>query len=308
MKITIVGTGAMGSVYAGILAEAGHEVWAVDIWHDHVARIQAQGLRVEGASGDRVVHSVNAVHAVHEAGESDLFIIGTKVDGVQSASKAIAPLVRRQTTVLAMQNGLGSGARVAAHIPKENIMVGMAMGFGASMRGVGHVHHNGMAQIRIGEMEGGTTNRGTGIAEMWRDAGFNTKFFTDIDQLIWEKLVCNAAFSGPCTVFARTVGQMRNDPDAWRVVIQCGTEAYAVGRAAGAQFDFSDPEDHITSFSDGVLNARPSMLLDHMARQRSEVDVINGIIPEVGRKHGIAAPYNEVVSAIVRARENDFPV
>mgnify|MGYP002525003961 FL=1 len=56
MKIAVVGTGAMGSVYAGLLAEAGNEVWAIDVWQEHLDTIREQGLRIEGASGDRTVH------------------------------------------------------------------------------------------------------------------------------------------------------------------------------------------------------------------------------------------------------------
>ena len=76
MKIAIVGTGAMGSVYAGLLAAAGHEVWAIDRWREHIDAIRAGGLRVEGASGDRTV-KLNATADARAAGPCDLVILAT---------------------------------------------------------------------------------------------------------------------------------------------------------------------------------------------------------------------------------------
>ena len=86
MKILVMGIGAMGSVYAALLADAGHEVWAVDTWADHVDAINANGLRLEGPSGDRVVTSIRATTDVTQVGPSDLCIIATKASGVGPAA------------------------------------------------------------------------------------------------------------------------------------------------------------------------------------------------------------------------------
>ena len=77
MKIAVVGAGAMGSVYAGLFADAGNEVWAIDIWREHIDAIAENGLRVEGASGDRVVRTVKASCDAADAGPCDLVIIAT---------------------------------------------------------------------------------------------------------------------------------------------------------------------------------------------------------------------------------------
>ena len=103
MKIAVVGTGAMGSIYAGLLADAGNEVCAVDTWQEHVEAIRTTGLRVEGASGERTV-MIPATTDVAEAGECDLYIVATKADGVGSAAQAIAPLLGEDSYVLTIQN------------------------------------------------------------------------------------------------------------------------------------------------------------------------------------------------------------
>jgi 2-dehydropantoate 2-reductase len=305
MKIAVVGTGAMGSVYAGLLADAGNEVWAIDLWREHVDAMRSGGLRVEGASGDRTV-PVNATDDMTDAGPCDLVILATKASGVEAAARAMDPLIGNDTLILTIQNGLGAAERISQHRSPDNILIGVAGGFGASMKGPGHVHHNGMQLIRLGEMGGGITGRLQAVEKVWRDAGFNVKSFDDIHQLIWEKFICNVTFSGPCTVFRKTIGEVMASEHAWGVALRCGLEAHAAGVARGVNFSFDDAAAYISAFGANMPGARPSMLLDHLAGRRSEIDAINGMVPVVAREVGTEAPANEVVSAIVREFETAF--
>jgi 2-dehydropantoate 2-reductase len=302
MKIAILGTGAMGSVYAALLADAGNEVWAVDAWPEHVAAMRDRGLRVEGASGDRTVR-VNATREAADAGPCDLVIIATKARDVKAAAESAKPLVRADTVVLSIQNGLGGPDATASVLGRERVAVGVVGGFGASMRGPGHAHHNGMELVRLGELAGPVTPRLEAIAEIWRAAGFRVKCFDDIDQLVWEKLICNVCFSGTCAVTERTVGEVMDDPDAWRIASGCAREAYAVARGRRIKLSFDDSDAYVRDFGSKIPNARPSMLLDHLARRRSEIDAINGAIPPAAQSLGLSAPYNEVISGLVRTKE-----
>jgi 2-dehydropantoate 2-reductase len=302
MKIAVVGCGAMGSVYAGLLSAAGHEVWAIDSWREHVETMRANGLRVEGASGDRTVR-VNATTAAADAGECELVIIATKARDVEAAARAAQAIVGPKTLVLSIQNGLGGPDKAAAVLGRERLAVGVVGGFGASMRGPGHAHHNGWELVRLGELAGPVTPRLETVAEVWRSGGFRVKCFDDIDQLVWEKLICNVCFSGTCAVTERTIGEVMGDPDTWQVASGCATEAYQVARKRGIKLGFDDPVVYVREFGSKIPNARPSMLLDHMAKRCSEVDAINGAIPPAARAVGLAAPYNEVVSGLVRAKE-----
>ena len=119
-----------------------------------------------------------------------------------------------KSLVLTIQNGLGAGERIANFLPTENILLGVAGGFGASIKGPSHAHHNGMQLIRIGEMRGGLSERVEAIAAVWRDVGFSVNAYEDINQLVWEKFICNVTFSAPCTVFGRTLGELMNDSHA----------------------------------------------------------------------------------------------
>ncbi|NQW12936.1 MAG: 2-dehydropantoate 2-reductase [Rhodobacter sp.] len=306
MKIAVIGAGAMGSIYAALLADAGHEVWAVDTWRAHVDAINAKGLRVDGASGVRTVKTLRATTQIADVGICDLCILATKASGVGPAAQAAAPIIGPDAIVLTIQNGLGAGERIAQHMSDHNVLLGVADGFGASMKGPGHAHHNSMKLIRIGEINGGLTNRLLNIEAVWQGAGFNAKAFENITQLIWEKFLCNVTFSAPCTTFNVTVGQLMDHADHWQIAIGAMREAYAIAQAKRVPLSFDDPGAYVTAFGAAMPNARPSMLLDHMAGRPSELDAINGMVPIMGREVAIATPYNDMLTAILRQREAAF--
>src|SRR5580765_3229780 len=134
-KVAIVGCGAMGSVYAALMADAGHEVHAVTLWPDHAKAMTARGLRCEGKSGDRTVRLASAVTTTRHIGPCDLVIIATKAFDVEAAANESVPLLGTDTVVQTIQNGLGSPEVAAPILGEDRIAVGVVGGFGASMRG-----------------------------------------------------------------------------------------------------------------------------------------------------------------------------
>jgi 2-dehydropantoate 2-reductase len=306
MKVAIVGTGAMGSVYAGRLRKAGHDVWAIDLWQEHLDAIANAGLIVSGASGSFAVEGIHVGRAPVDAAPCDVWVIATKAAAVEHVAAQIARVLEPGNVVMAFQNGLGAGERVARHIPEAQILIGIAEGFGSSIPEAGHVHHEGMRLIRIGEMNGGMTERVRHIERVWLDAGFNVRAFADVNTMIWEKFLCNVTLSAPCAVFDYTVGELMADPEAWKVALGCTAEAYQLAIAKGIEFPFDDPLRYVSEFAGTIPNASPSMRLDHLARRRSEIDVINGQVVTLSRELGLATPYNETLCAVVRRQEMHF--
>ena len=302
MKIAIVGTGAMGSVYAGLFASAGHEVWAIDAWREHVEAMQQKGLRLEGASGDRTV-KVHATTDAREAGQCDLVVLATKAMHVAQAASSSKVLLKSDTPVLSIQNGLGGPDTAAEILGRERVMVGVVGGFGASIRAPGHAHHNGMELVRLGEFGGPITERLKKVEAAWKGAGFKVKVFDDIDQLVWEKLICNCAYSGPCALCEGTIADVMADPDLSRVSAACASEGFAVAKKKGVRLGFEDPVAYVRDFGSKIPNARPSVLLDLLLKKKSEIDVINGSIPRVAKRLGMEAPVNQTVTELVRAKE-----
>ena len=292
----------MGSIYAGLLADAGHEVFAVDLWAAHVAAINRNGLTVEGASGHRIVR-LQASEKVPAVESIDMIVLAVKSAAAGAAASASQGLVGAGTIVVTIQNGLGAADDVAQNLDPERVVVGIAGGFGASLVGPGHVHHNGMQVIRLGAFAGLDFEKVETLVAVWQNAGFRTEAAADIAAMQWDKLICNVAYSAPCALTGLTVGQAMDDPDLGPISRAAATEAWEVARAKGIALDIDDPVEHVRAFAARMPKAKPSMLLDHEAGRRSEIDYINGAIPREAARVGRHAPVNETLTRLVRIKE-----
>lgn len=304
MRIAIMGCGAMGSIYAGLLADAGNDVLVVDRWREHVVAIVSKGLRIEGASGDRVVrvraYEQPPVVAV------DFVVIAVKAAQAGAAAKAAAPLIGPETLVVTIQNGLGSADDIAVHTDPERLIVGIAGGFGASLKGPAHAHHNGMQVIRLGAFANLDYASVERIVAVWSNAGFQTEASKDIAVMQWEKLICNVAYSAPCALTGLTVGEAMDDPEIGPLSRAAATEAWRVARARGIAVTVEDPVAHVRAFAAKMPAAKPSLLLDHEAGRLGEIDFINGAVPREAAKVSLQAPVNEALTRLVRFKERNL--
>jgi 2-dehydropantoate 2-reductase len=301
MHIAVVGCGAMGSIYAGLLADAGHRVLAIDTNAGHVAAINARGLRVSGASGDRTV-AVEA-HTAPPDQQVDLVIIAVKAAHAGAAAASACKLLADGSRVLTIQNGLGAADAVAATCGSDRLIVGVAQGFGASLPEPGHAHHNDMKAIRMGPHGGLPAAQVEEIAALWARAGFDAAAVADILAMQWEKLICNVAYSAPCAITGLTVGEVRDHPEMGAISRAAATEAWAVARARGIAVAVDDPVTLVREFAGRMPAAKPSVLLDLEAGRISEVDVINGAVPREAARVGLQAPVNETLTALVKTLE-----
>ncbi len=305
MKIVIIGAGAMGSIYAALLADAGNEVIAVTRNVEHRDAIRASGLRVEGASGDRTV-SLSVSDEVPST-VADLVIIAVKARDAASVAAGLSPLLGEHTLILTMQNGLGSAELVARQIGSHRLMAGIAGGFGASMVQPGHIHHSGMQKILIGPFDDLSIHHCERIAGVWQQAGFRAAAVTDILSMQWEKLICNVAFSALSALTGLTVGGIVNDTGLYEIGLQAAREAFDVASALDIPLSVTDPVAHVEAFASQVMDAKPSMRADHEARRRSEIEFINGAVPREAARVHLTAPVNQTLTALVMQRESLFP-
>jgi 2-dehydropantoate 2-reductase len=301
MKIAIVGAGAMGSVYAGLLAVAGNEVVALSRREAHVRAIVDAGLRIQGPTGDHKLRIRASTSAPCEP--MDLIILEVKAADVEAAAREALPMVDAHTIVLTMQNGLGSEESVAGIVGPGRLAVGIAAGFGASLIAPGHVYHNAMQAVRFGAYADLPFERIQAIAQTWREAGFDAAAVTDIVAMQWEKLICNAAYSAPCALTGLTVGEVMDDPDMGPVSRAAATEAWAVAKALGVRISVDDPVAHARAFGARVPKARPSALLDHEAGRISEIACINGAVVRQGVLASIPTPVNGTLVSLTAVKE-----
>jgi len=306
MKIGIFGLGAMGSVYATFFAENGYDVSGFDDWDLHVKLINQNGLKLSGYSGDRVNKNIKAFDKVSNNQHFDLIIVSTKANGVKKAAESILPILNSDTTVITIQNGLGSSNELLKILPENLVLIGVADGFGASLISPGHAHHNSMKLIRLGEVNGGVSKKVSKFVKIWKDCGFNVKAYENIQQLLWEKFICNVSFSGPCSVYECTLGELLKTKEYWEIAKGCALEVYEIAKKNKIKFNFDNPIKYVKEFGERMPNAKPSMLLDHISKRKSEIDFINGMVVKLGKHNKIDTPFNFMITEIIKQKEKEF--
>jgi 2-dehydropantoate 2-reductase len=295
----------MGSIYAALLAHAGHDVRVIDAWPAHIDAINRSGLRVEGASGDRTVR-VAASTQIPQA-PVDLVVVAVKAAHVPGVAPDLRRLMSGDTVVLTIQNGVGSADIVAGHVHPDRLCIGIAGGFGALMRGPGHAYHNGMNAIRVGPHAGLPAAAVERLVGILREAGFNAESVANVEAMQWEKLICNVAYSAPCALTGMTVGEVLDDPDMGPISRTAATEAWTVARRLGIAINVDDPVRFVRDFGAAIPAAKPSLLQDHEHQRSSEIDVINGAVTRAAAKLGLEVPVNTTLVALVKIRERSFP-
>lgn len=294
----------MGSIYAARLAAAGNDVVVIDRQQAGIAQIARHGLRVTGPGYEQLVPLRAATTAPAEA--MDLIVLAVKAADVRTAAQQALPMLGVDTSVLTVQNGLGSAETVAGVVGDRRVAVGIASGFGAARIAPGHVRHNAMRAMRFGAYTSLPHETVESIARAWTQAGFDTAAVTDIAAMQWEKLICNVAYSAPCALTGMTVGQVMDDPEMGTVSRAAATEAWEVARASGIAVAVTDPIAHVRAFGAAMPDAKPSALLDHETRRVSEIDVINGAVPRYGARVGVAAPVNATLTAVAKSVERQW--
>ena len=307
MKIAVIGTGAMGSIYAARFSKAGHEVVAIDIWQDHVNYINRNGLFIDGPDGQIIAKNIKASTKFSDLKGCHFYIIATKAMKLEESIKSLKDWINLNSPIITIQNGLGAGDIILRHMPENNIILGVAEGFGASLQRPGHVTHTANKQIRLGSISKISSEKELqNIVDTWRSGGLKTEIYKNIEQLIWEKLLCNVTLSGPCSIFGCNVNELFNNQEYWNFALNCMQEAYSVGLSMGIPFSFEDPVAYVSDFAIRVGSAKPSMLQDYENKKKTEIDFINGAIPPLGVKSKIPTPFNDHVCRIIREAEREI--
>ena len=307
MKIAVIGTGAMGSIYAARFSRAGHEVVAIDIWQDHVNYINRNGLFIDGPDGQIIAKNIKASTKFSDLKECHFYIVATKAMDLEESIKNLKDWINLNSPIITIQNGLGAGDIILRHMPENNIILGVAEGFGASLQKPGHVTHTANKKIRLGSISKISSEKELqNIVDAWRSGGLKTEIYKNIEQLIWEKLLCNVTLSGPCSIFGCNVNELFNNQEYWNFALNCMQEAYSVGLSIGVPFSFKDPVAYVSDFAKRVGSAKPSMLQDYENKKKTEIDFINGAIPPLAAKSKIPTPFNDHVCRIIREAEREI--
>jgi 2-dehydropantoate 2-reductase len=302
MKIVMMGAGAMGSLFGGLLAYSGEEVWLVDIRKETVDLLNAVGLTYEKEGRIQLI-GANATTDVKSIGKADLVIFFVKTYHTEKAVSDALNLEHPDTVFLTLQNGLGNEEVICKQISPKKVMLGVT-GQAATLMGPGHIRHAGWAKTFIGELDHKVTDRASQIAKTFQEAGIETELSPNIHDLMWEKLLVNVGINLTALTEMKN-GELLDHPETVRLMEALVSEAAEVAKRKGIPIQ-GNPMDLVKSVSEATRNNRSSMLQDFDYRRRTEIDAINGAVVREAEGLGLPAPFNQMVTDLVKANEIKF--
>jgi 2-dehydropantoate 2-reductase len=305
LKICVIGCGAVGSLFAAHLAKAGEvEVWAYDVWKEHIEAIKAHGLRISGAA-DFIVR-LNATSDPSQLPRCDYGIVATKAIHTKVAiAQAAKAAFDSNSAACSVQNGVGNEELIVEHV--KLVIRGTTFPAGHPIA-PGHIGYDIKGDTWIGPFEPSPAPmaRVEELAGLLTRAGMNTIPLADARGAQWTKLIFNASTNpvgaltllhhGAATRFAPT-GQLFNDLIA---------EGEAVAKALGIKLH-GDPRALVLKGANAPGKHRASMLQDVLAKRQTEVDFMNGAIAKAGEKVGVPTPLNTALWQLIKGLEHSWP-
>jgi 2-dehydropantoate 2-reductase len=311
VRVLVVGCGAMGATYASALLGAGHAVEVLEASEPLAALLRAGGVTVVGPDGEEAALRLPAATTAGDlTPEPDVAMVFVKATHSAAAAQALAPLVGPDTIVATVQNGWGHGELLAGHVAAERLVVGVTYE-GANAPTPDRVRHYATGPTHLGPWRpGDPTVAAETVAGLLRSAGLAAVATDDARPQIWNKLIFNAAYSSVPSTTGLSLPGVRALEDAWALCGALVEEACAVARLAGVDVEPATVVAKAGALAEQAARTpgggKPSMLLDIEARRRTEVDAINGAVVAVADRHGVAAPLNRAMHALITGIERSW--
>ena len=301
MKIAVLGAGAMGSIYGGHLS-INNDVYMIDKKEELVEKINADGLKLYENDKDVIYHP-KALLSSEGIGEVDLVIIFVKALYSRAALMENKAIIGDNTYVLTLQNGAGHEDIIEEFVPKERIIIGTTEDNGAILDN-GYVRRGGKGKTNIGML----VEDKKGMLDTEKDCSLflkgSTHIYSNMQQLIWDKLFTNVSLSALTGVLQVPIGFIAEDEYAWNMTVTLIKEAMQVAKAMGLEFDEDEMIERVRNTSINSPEGRTSIYADLKAGRLTEVNTISGAVVKAGDRLGIPVPSHKMIVNMVHAMEN----
>jgi 2-dehydropantoate 2-reductase len=303
MKIVIMGAGAMGCLFGGLLTLSEEEVWLVDIRKEQIDALTSVGLSLEAKEKSQIIR-VKATSDITSIGRADWVIFFVKTYHTQKAASDSLVLEKEDTIFLTLQNGLGNEEAICKFVDPKKVMLGVT-NHGATLLGPGHIRHAGWGKTYIGELDRKVTPRVAQIAQLFTKAGIESEVSSNIQGLVWNKLFINVGINAVAALTGLKNGRLLDHPETLRMMEELVSEAVAVARKKGIQIE-GNPLETVKAVAEATRENRCSMGQDFDNWRKTEIDAINGAVVREAERLGIAVPYNQMITDLVKVIEKNF--
>ena len=303
MKVAVVGCGAIGGLFAAHLAQAQAqaEVWAVDIWEAHVAAIAAAGLTVERAGHRRTV-ALRATTDPAVPGIVDVVMICVKHGQTSTAAAASRQLIGPGTLLVTVQNGLGNVEIIRGLYPDNPLLFGFTP-LTSEVVGPGAIAAGGAGTTCLWPIHGAVSPMMQAFCARLTEGGIEIALTPEIQMEVWKKLVVNCCLNPVCALAGVTVGAACDHPHVRALMDGVLGEIVALAKARDIPLFAERAHAYFAKVSAAARGHFPSMVADFRSRRPTEIDALNGAVLRQSAEHGLPAPYNQSLVALVHLAE-----
>lgn len=294
-----MGAGAVGSLFGGFLAESGNDVTLIGR-KPHVTAIKQNGLVIDGVSGKHVVN-VKAVTTTSELAETfDLVLLTVKAYDTAQAVVDAKKLLRADSVLLCLQNGLGVEKVASEIVGRERILRGVTSN-GALITKPGMVMHTGKGETIIGEPYL-TIFEKTSVTKILQKSGFAIKLSENIDGDVWTKVLVNAGINPFGALTGLKNGELISRSELKELMIETVVEGKNVAEKFHVKLE-GDPVSLLVKTAEMTAQNKNSMLQDIEKGKRTEIDFINGAVSCLGKTKNVLTPLNTLLTGLIKGLE-----
>jgi 2-dehydropantoate 2-reductase len=306
MRIAVLGSGGLGGYFGARLVKSGHDVVFV-ARGAHLEALERQGLTVRTPDGESTV-SVTATADTKSVKPVDLVLFCVKAYDTEAATRALPPLMARETSVLTFQNGVDSVDTIAAVVGREAVLAA-AVYVAAQLLSPGVILRIGAeGRMVLGELDGTVTGRIERLSGAFREAGIVHDVSSDIQRVLWEKFLFITGI-GSVTALARSgIGPLLATPEGRTLLTALGAEIVAVAQATGAPLRPEAAEAALKQAAAVPPLWQSSMARDLEDGRRLEVDALSGAVVRRGRQHGVPTPVHQTIVACLSVHQSPTAV
>ncbi len=302
--VAVMGAGAVGCYYGGMLALSGASVTLIGRLQ-HVDAVKRDGLVIERA-GRRDVVGVEASTDARAVSSADIVLVCVKSTATADAAREMKPHLRPGSVVVSLQNGVANAVRIAEIV--DPVVLAAVVWVGTYMEAPGIVRHSGGGNLVLGvprdcASRPNATVRAQEVAALFELAGVSCPVTDDIDAALWSKLVVNCAFNAVSALGRARYGRMAREPAIRELMEAVVRESVAVARASGIALDENEMIATAWRTAERLASQYSSTAQDILRGKRTEIDALNGYLAQRGKALGVDTPVNRALHALVKLRE-----
>jgi 2-dehydropantoate 2-reductase len=297
MKVCVLGAGAIGAYYGGLLARAGNDV-VLYARGDNLAAINSRGLEIRTSEGSSIVQ-IAATNDVAELGAPDFAILGVKSYSLAAIAPVVKLIAETGATIVPFLNGVETTDRLAQLGASADAIVGGVTRISVARVAPGIVERRGAFQsVIVGELDGRVSERVSRIAAAFRDAGVDARASDQIVMELWKKFVFIASMAAGCGLARSPIGPVREIAYGRRLLERAVREVVDVASARGIALA-QDEVAQVVGAIDGLPpGTKPSFLLDVEAGGQTELDVLSGAVSRYGEAAHVSTPVHDTATAV----------